>query len=666
MAPVLCAQAARRADLSAPARPYPQGVPLERLAIAHVTPYPWGGGRHEITTYVERVTAELAARGHQVLIVAPSRSQDAVRETRAALRAARDDAASLLPEPGAPPRVLAVGDALPDLPGASRRAPALPVDVSRTIEDLLTVVPLDVCHVHEPFAPSTSSAALRHSRALNVGTFHAPTERLLSTQVARKVVSLVLGRLDARTASFATTCDLMQRFFPADYRVLLPGADPLPAAEPSPPPQRVRIGFFDDEERAALRLFLRALRRLEPAGDWEAVVVSARGPSSSTPLRPELEERVRFHTPEELAEDAALARLDVVVAASDGAAPAPTLLLRAMNAGAVPLASRLAVYEEALDHGERGLLFEPRDVDTLAAQLTRLVDDPGLRERLRSAAQPLRELLTWQRVADELEDVYGRLVARRHPLTGNAQLATRLRSRERIDVDLHMHTDHSHDCATPVEVLLATAREQGLGAIAVTDHNVVSGALEARAKAAEFGVKVIVAEEVKTADQGEVIGLFIEERIERGMTLAETVAEIKRQGGLVYVPHPFDRMHAVPDYEHLLGIVDDIDAIEVYNPRVAIGSFNEEAERFAAKYRILAGAGSDSHVAPGLGSVRVRMADFDGAEEFLEALRTAEITTKPSSLLYVQALKFLETRATPPGARAARRERRVRRATRKS
>ena len=274
--------------------------------------------------------------------------------------------------------------------------------------------------------------------------------------------------------------------------------------------------------------------------------------------------------------------------------------------------------------------------------------------------------LTWERVSDDLEDVYAGLVARRHPISGNPQLAARLRSRARIDVDLHMHTDHSHDCATPVEVLLATAREQGLGAIAVTDHNVITGAYEAREKAAEFGIKIIVAEEVKTADQGEVIGLFIEEKIPRGMSLAETVAEIKRQGGLVYVPHPFDRMHAVPDYEHLLTIIDEIDAIEVYNPRVAIGSFNEEAQRFAAKYRILAGAGSDSHVAQGLGSVRVRMADFDGPEEFLEALREAEITTKPSSLLYVQALKFLETKATPQGARRAVRERRVRRATRKS
>ena len=112
---------------------------------------------------------------------------------------------------------------------------------------------------------------------------------------------------------------------------------------------------------------------------------------------------------------------------------------------------------------------------------------------------------------------------------------------------------------------------------------------------------MIVGEEVKTADQGEVIGLFIEEKIPRGLTLQETIAEIKRQGGVVYVPHPFDRMHAVPDYEHLLAVLDDVDAIEVFNPRVAIGAFNEEAARFAAKYRIPAGAGSDAHVAQGLG-----------------------------------------------------------------
>lgn len=639
-------------------------VPAERLAIAHVTPYPWDDRTRDIGTYVERVTAELARRGHRVVIIAPSRSHDAVRETRQALRTAFEDPDLLLPEPGAPPRVLAVGDVMPDLPGSNRRTPALPVDVSRTIEDLLTILPLDICHVHEPFAPSTSSAALRHSRALNVGTFHTPTERLLSTQFARKVVQLVLGRLDARTASYAATRELMQRYFPADYRVLLPGADPPARREPggSGP---TRLLFVDDEERAALRVFLRGLRRLQ-AGDWEATIVSLRGPSTSTPLRADLAARVRYVTPDELTEADALAGADVLVAASDGAASAPGLVLRALNAGVVPLASRLPVYEEALGEGAYGLLFEPRDIDTLAAQLQRLVDDRELLSELAGAAAPLREHLAWPRVVDELEQLYAGLVARRHPRAGRPEIAIRLRPRPRIDVDLHMHTDHSHDCATPVEVLLATARDQGLGAIAVTDHNVITGAYEAREKAAAYGIKIILAEEVKTASQGEVIGLFIEEQIPRGMTLAETVAEIRRQGGLVYVPHPFDRMHAVPDYEHLLAIVDDIDAIEVYNPRVAIGSFNEEAERFAAKYRILAGAGSDSHVAQGLGSVRVRMADFDGPAEFLEALREAEITTKPSSLLYVQALKFLETRATPVAARAARRERRVKRATRKS
>jgi glycosyltransferase involved in cell wall biosynthesis len=618
----------------------------EPLSIAQVTPYSWED-RHDVNTFVERVSQELASRGHRVLVVAPSSSHALVRESRRAVRGG-----ALAAAPGEV-RVLAVGEALPPLPG--RRRAALPIDVARTISDLFEHAALDLCHVHEPFAPSVASTALRHSRALNVGTFHAPAERVVATQVARKVVQLVFGRLDARTATYATTADLLRRFFPGDYAIVAPGADAIP--RPDAAGERVRIAFVEHEERGALRVFLRALRRLDPALPWEAVVHSERGPSSSTPLRADLQARVRF------VDDAqqALAGADVVVAASDGVAPAPGLIARAQAAGAVPVASRLAIYEEALGDGESGLLFEPNDVETLAAQLARLIADPGLRARLRRAARPR----PWSAVADELQALYRTLTARRHDARGNARVARALEGRPTIDVDLHMHTDHSHDCATPVEVLLATARDQGLGAIAVTDHNEISGALEAAAKAADYGVKVIVGEEVKTARQGEVIGLFLREKIPRGLTLTETVAEIRRQGGAVYVPHPFDRMHAVPDYEHLLDVVGDVDAIEVYNPRVAIGSFNEEAARFAAKYRILAGAGSDAHVAQGLGSVRVRMPDFDGPEEFLEALRAAQIVTKPSSLLYVQALKFLQTKATPPGARERRRERRVRRAIRK-
>jgi predicted metal-dependent phosphoesterase TrpH len=479
-----------------------------QFSIAHVTPYPWEAQDNEVNAHVRAVSEELSRRGHRVLILAPSRSQERVRASRRELRAARAHPQSLLTgTDGGTPKVVAVGEVL-DLPVAAhkdnngngprgssrRRTPALPIDVARTIEELLSTVPLDVVHVHEPFAPSTSNAALRHSRALNVGSFHSASERLLSTLVARRFVESFFGRLDARTASAPATAESMARQFPGDYRLV-------------------------------------------PDGEGAAA---------------------------------------------------------------------------------------------------------------------------------ELESVYRELAGRRHDPDGDPALGERLSGRRRIDVDLHMHTDHSHDCATPVEVLLATARERGLGAIAVTDHNEISGAIAARehAREAGVGVKVIVGEEVKTADQGEVIGLFIEKLIPRGMTLRETVAEIRRQGGLVYVPHPFDRLHSVPDYEHMLAVVADIDAIEVFNPRIAIPAFNEEAVRFAAKYRIVGGAGSDSHVAQGLGSVRIRMRDFDGPDEFLESLRDADIAGKPSSLRYahVQALKFLQTKATPPAARRATRRRKVARA----
>ena len=90
--------------------------------------------------------------------------------------------------------------------------------MARTIEEALTTFPLDVVHVHEPFAPSASSVALRHSRALNVGSFHAPTERILSTQLARPLSRLLFGRLDARIASYRATRELMQRYLPRRVR----------------------------------------------------------------------------------------------------------------------------------------------------------------------------------------------------------------------------------------------------------------------------------------------------------------------------------------------------------------------------------------------------------------------------------------------------------------
>jgi hypothetical protein len=624
------------------------------LAIALVTPFAWEVPS-KVNEYVTRVSDELAARGHRVVIVAPSESRELVRDTR---RAIRDGTDALLERAEAGPVVLGVGEVLPFAP-TRRRAASLPVDVARTIEETLSNLPLDLVHVHEPFAPSASSVALRHSRALNVASFHAPTERLLSTQLARPLSRLLFSRLDARVASYQATRELIQGYFPGDYEVILPGADLAPVDRR--PSQPVELLACADEDRAGLRAFLRALRGLPTELDWHATVWS-RGPLAlPATLGARLRGRVEIVDGRTVEEDGALSSADVVVLASEGIRPVPDTLIRALTSGAAVVASRLPVYDELLSHGDYGLEFEPGDVETLTSHLVRLISDPELRVRARDRAALLRARFSWARVAEELEAVYGRLASRRRDSNGDPQLRQTLASRRLIDVDLHMHTDHSYDCATPVEVLLAEAKARGLGAIAITDHNEISGALDARAKA--DGIKVIVAEEVKTAHEGEVIGLFIEEKIERGMSLAETIAEIRRQGGLVYVPHPFDRLHSVPDYEHLLDVLADVDAIEVFNPRVAISEFNDEAVRFAAKYRIPAGAGSDAHVPQGLGSVRIRMRDFEGPDEFLQSLREADIVRNPASLLYVQALKFLQTKALPGAARRASRDRRVRRAT---
>jgi len=628
----------------------------DRLAIAQVTPFAWEAP-NEVNDYVAEVSAELTRRGHRVLIIAPSQSSTLVRSSRRAIRRGHS---SLLEQAEREPLVLGVGEVLPFAP-TRRRAASLPVDVARTIEETLTELTLDIVQVHEPFAPSASSVALRHSRALNVGSFHGPTERVLSTQLARPLSRLLFGRLDARTASYRATRELMARYFPADYDVILPGAALQPAAVTHDAPSLLLVA---GEERGALRTFVRALRALPRELRWSARVWSSRPLAPPASLARELRERIEFVDATELSERQALADADILVLASDGVRPIPGTLVRALAAGVVPVASRLSTYEELLGEGRWGFEYEPGDAQTLSAHLERLIEDPELLARRRGELTELGGELAWSRVTDELEQVYSRLVARRHDPVGNSRLHARLRSRREIDVDLHMHTDHSYDCATPVEVLLAEARRRGLGAIAITDHNEISGALAARAKA--DGVKVIVAEEIKTADQGEVIGLFIDEKIARGMTLQETIAEIKRQGGLVYVPHPFDRLHSVPDYKHLLQVLDDVDAIEVFNPRVAISEFNDEAVRFAAKYRIPAGAGSDAHVPQGLGSVRIRMRDFNGPEEFLESLREADIIRNPASLLYVQALKFLQTKALPAPARRASRDRRVRRAARNS
>src|SRR5690606_3340242 len=121
-------------------------------------------------------------------------------------------------------RVLTIGGVPATGSNGGRRAP-VPSESAKLIERLLAIAPIDILHVHDPFLPSLGSTALRHSFALNVGSFHLPQERLLTTQLARPLVQIFFGRLDVRTVSHRATGELLNRYFPGPFELVSPGAD---------------------------------------------------------------------------------------------------------------------------------------------------------------------------------------------------------------------------------------------------------------------------------------------------------------------------------------------------------------------------------------------------------------------------------------------------------
>ena len=192
-----------------------------------------------------------------------------------------------------------------------------------------------------------------------------------------------------------------------------------------------------------------------------------------------------------------------------------------------------------------------------------------------------------------------------------------------IRVDCHLHTVDSGDAITTLDELADRARAAGLDAVCITDHNVISAALAARGR--DLGVRVITGEEIRTPD-GDVIGLFLTERIPYVLPLAEVAQRIRAQGGLVYVPHPFD-----PGRSSLGGAMKGLceagmaDVIEVFNAKIAAPALNERAAIAAAGAGLPGGVGSDAHDPDGIGAAYLEMPDFDGPASFVTALAQARV-----------------------------------------
>jgi len=196
-----------------------------------------------------------------------------------------------------------------------------------------------------------------------------------------------------------------------------------------------------------------------------------------------------------------------------------------------------------------------------------------------------------------------------------------------VRVDMHTHTMFSGDSTTTLDEIVESVIESGIDVLCVTDHNALEGAVRLRTILEEDGIcRVIVGEEVKT-HTGEIIGLFLSERIPFGETAVRTCEMIRAQGGMVYVPHPFDPMRRNITEDSLVDITSRglVDAVEVHNSKTSLQSLNAQARRFAGERDLAMGSGSDAHVPHALGSAYVEMPDFDGPIDFLARLREGRV-----------------------------------------
>ena len=191
-----------------------------------------------------------------------------------------------------------------------------------------------------------------------------------------------------------------------------------------------------------------------------------------------------------------------------------------------------------------------------------------------------------------------------------------------MKVDMHVHTCYSKDATLSLETIMETCRRRGLDGVAITDHNTIAGALALK-EIAPF--LIIVGEEIETT-KGEILGLFLEEEIPRGLTPKEAMARIKEQGGLVGVPHPLDRLRrSAMGRVALLDILDELDFLEGFNSRITFPSDNRKAQALAQARGLPITAGSDAHTAYELGRAYVEMPPFNGPEDFLESLAQGRI-----------------------------------------
>lgn len=211
-------------------------------------------------------------------------------------------------------------------------------------------------------------------------------------------------------------------------------------------------------------------------------------------------------------------------------------------------------------------------------------------------------------------------------------------------VDLHMHTSHSSDCLSDPSDVVSLARAKGLDRIAVTDHDEISGAFAASELDPEL---VIVGEEVRTAEGLDLIGLYLEEHVTPGASFLDTAEAIRAQGGITYLPHPFDS-HRGADEAFFDEVAAAVDLVEGFNARIHDPARNERAVSWARRHDLPVGAGSDAHLLREIGRGVLSCPPFTGPESLLESARAGRLEGRTSSRLVHLGSTWARVRSALP------------------